>query len=79
MKKEYDPNAMHIRIAEMEAICESNRRNMRACDMLARRNKLQTQRRRVADKPTLADASLTNPFIKMLYERAQRDGAFNYD
>jgi hypothetical protein len=70
---------MHIRIAEMDALVEENRRRMRACDSLARRNKLQQQRRRIATKPTLADLAMSNPYIAKLYREAQDAGAFNYD
>jgi hypothetical protein len=34
-ERPYDPEAMYIRIAEMQAIVEENKRRMRACDSLA--------------------------------------------
>jgi hypothetical protein len=71
----YNPEAMHIRIAEMEARVEENKRRMRSCDSLAY---VPSMRRESSVRKviTLHDAAQLKggDMLAVLLRRAQADG-----
>ena len=71
----YNPNAMYIRIAEMEAIREENKRRMRACDSLAFVPSVRRESS-VRKVVTLHDEAQlkSGDMLALLLRRAQREG-----
>jgi hypothetical protein len=71
----YNPEAMHIRIAEMEARIEENKRRMRACDSLAFVPSVRRESS-VRKVVTLHDAAQlkSGDMLAILLRRAQADG-----
>lgn len=71
----YNPEAMHIRIAEFEARIEENKRRMRACDSLAF---VPSMRREASVRKvvTLHDAAQLKggDMLAVCLRRAQREG-----
>jgi len=75
MQYPYNPEAMHIRIAEMEARIEENKRRMRACDSLAFVPSVRHESS-VRKVITLHDAAQlkSGDMLAVLLRRAQDDG-----
>ncbi len=73
----YNPEAMYIRIAEMEARIEENKRRMRACDLLAFVPSMRRESS-VRKVVTLHDAAQRSgvgaEMLALLLRRAQREG-----